>query len=71
MAEQVQVAATQAPPESMYAFVIDDFCYRAQLAARNQKMSTAVGSTKVLGFLIGAALALLMVIVPLALLGMI
>lgn len=69
MAEQVQVAATQAPPESMYAFVIDDFCYRAQLAARNQKMSTAVGSTKVLGFLIGAALAIVMVIVPIKMLG--
>jgi len=67
MAEQV--AATQAPPESAYVPVIDDFCYRAQLAARNQKLSSAVGATKVLGFLIGAVIALAMVIVPLKLLG--
>ena len=71
MAEQVQVAATQAPPESMYVPVIEDFCYRAQLAARNQKLSSAVGATKVLGFLIGAAIALVLVIVPLKLLGVI
>ena len=64
MAEQVAVAATQAPPENVYMPVIEDFCYRAQLAARNQKLSSAVGSTKVLGFLIGAVVAVAMVIIP-------
>jgi tetrahydromethanopterin S-methyltransferase F subunit len=69
MAETVAVAATQAPPESAYQPVIEDFCYRAQLTARNQKMSSAVGATKVLGFLIGAVVAIAMVIVPLVLMG--
>ena len=69
MAEQVAVAATQAPPESAFVPVIDDFCYRAQMAARNQKLSSAVGATKVLGFLIGAIVALAMVIIPFKLLG--
>jgi len=64
MAEPVAIAGTQAPPESSYMPVIEDFCYRAQLAARNQKMSSAVGATKVLGFLIGAVVAVAMVIIP-------
>ena len=69
MAETVAVAATQAPPESAFAPVIDEICYRAQLVARNQKLSSAVGATKVWGFLIGALFALGMVLIPLALLG--
>jgi tetrahydromethanopterin S-methyltransferase F subunit len=69
MAEAQAVAATQAPNEFWYVPVVDDFCYRAQLVARNQKMSSAVGATKVLGFLIGAIFALAMVLVPLKLLG--
>ena len=69
MAESVAVAATQAPPESAFVPVIDDICYRAQLASRNQKLSSAVGATKLIGFVIGAAFALCMVLIPLALLG--
>jgi tetrahydromethanopterin S-methyltransferase F subunit len=69
MAETVSVAATQAPPESSFVPVIDEICYRAQLVARNQKLSSAVGATKVWGFLIGAIFALGMVLIPLALLG--
>jgi tetrahydromethanopterin S-methyltransferase F subunit len=69
MAETVAVAATQAPPESAFIPVIDEICYRAQLASRNQKMTSAVGATKVLGFLIGAVFAIAMVLVPLILLG--
>jgi len=69
MAESIAVAATQAPPDSAFVPVIDEICYRSQLAARNQKLSSAVGATKVLGFLIGAILALGMVLIPLALLG--
>jgi tetrahydromethanopterin S-methyltransferase F subunit len=65
MAEQIAVAATAAPPESFYVPVVDEICYRAQLAARNQKLSSAVGSTKLLGFAIGALFAVIMVIVPL------
>jgi len=70
MAESVAVAATQAPPESAYVPAIDDFCYRSQLAERNQKLSSAVGATKVLGFLIGAAIALGMVLLPVYLMGL-
>ena len=69
MAEQIAVAATMAPPESAFSPVIDEICYRAQLAARNQKLSSAVGATKVLGFVLGALFALIMVLVPLALGG--
>ena len=69
MAEAQAVAGTQAPNEFWFVPVIDDFCYRAQLTARNQKLSSAVGATKVLGFLIGAVFALAMVLVPLKLLG--
>jgi tetrahydromethanopterin S-methyltransferase F subunit len=69
MAETVAVAATQAPPESAFVPVIDEICYRAQLVARNQKLSSAVGATKVWGFLIGTLFALGMVLIPLALLG--
>jgi tetrahydromethanopterin S-methyltransferase F subunit len=69
MAESIAVAATQAPPESAFVPMVDEVCYRAQLVARNQKMSSAVGATKVLGFLIGALFALGMVLIPLALLG--
>jgi tetrahydromethanopterin S-methyltransferase F subunit len=69
MAESIAVAATQAPPESAFVPVIDEICYRAQLTARNQKLSSAVGATKVLGFLLGAIFALGMVLIPLALLG--
>jgi len=69
MAESIAVAATQAPPDSAFVPVIDEICYRAQLAARNQKLSSAVGATKVLGFVLGALFALDMVLIPLALIG--
>lgn len=69
MAESIAVAGTQAPPESAFVPIIDEICYRAQLASRNQKMSSAVGATKVLGFLLGALFALGMVLIPLALIG--
>ena len=69
MAESQAVAATQAPSDSWYMPVIDDFCYRAQLTARNQKLTTAVGATKVLGFVIGAVFALALVLIPLKLGG--
>jgi tetrahydromethanopterin S-methyltransferase F subunit len=69
MAESIAVAATQAPPDSAFVPVVDEICYRAQLVARNQKLTSAVGATKVWGFLIGALFALAMVLVPLALLG--
>ncbi len=69
MAESIAVAATQAPPDSAFVPMVDEICYRAQLAARNQKLSSAVGATKVLGFVLGALFALGMVLVPLALLG--
>jgi tetrahydromethanopterin S-methyltransferase F subunit len=69
MAESIAVAATQAPPDSAFVPMVDEICYRAQLAARNQKLSSAVGATKVLGFLLGALFALCMVLIPLALIG--
>jgi tetrahydromethanopterin S-methyltransferase F subunit len=63
------IAATQAPPESAYMPVIEETCYRAQLAARNQKMTSAVGATKLIGFLIGAVTGLAMVLIPVALIA--
>jgi tetrahydromethanopterin S-methyltransferase F subunit len=69
MAEPVAIAATQAPPDSAFVPMVDEICYRAQLAARNQKLSSAVGATKVWGFIIGAVFAILMVLIPVALLG--
>jgi|GEM_PF-4696468 len=69
MAEQTAIAATQAAPDSVFMPVIDEICYRAQLVARNQKLSSAVGATKVLGFILGAVFAIAMVLVPLALGG--
>ncbi len=69
MAEAQAVAGTAQPSEFWFMPVIDDFCYRAQLTSRNQKMTSAVGATKVLGFAIGAIFALAMVLLPLKLLG--
>jgi tetrahydromethanopterin S-methyltransferase F subunit len=69
MAEQIAVAATQAAPDAVFMPMIDEICYRAQLVARNQKLSSAVGATKVLGFVLGALFAIVMVIAPLALGG--
>ena len=58
-----------AKPDREIAPLTTDICYRTQLISRNQKLSSAVGSTKVLGFLIGAIFAFVLIVVPLILLG--
>ena len=58
-----------AKPDKEIPPLTADIIYRTQLISRNQKLSSAVGATKVLGFLIGAIFAFLMIVVPLMLLG--
>ncbi|MCD1296190.1 tetrahydromethanopterin S-methyltransferase subunit A [Methanocella sp. CWC-04] len=58
-----------AKPDKEIPPLVDDMCYRAQLCARNQKLTSAVGATKVLGFLIGAVFAFAMILIPVILLG--
>jgi tetrahydromethanopterin S-methyltransferase subunit A len=58
-----------AKPDKEIPPLVENICYRTQLVARNQKMTSAVGATKVLGFLIGAIFAFLMVLIPVVLLG--
>jgi tetrahydromethanopterin S-methyltransferase subunit A len=65
------MVTTMAPakPDREIPPLTTDICYRTQLIARNQKLSSAVGATKVLGFLIGAIFAFVLIVVPLILLG--
>jgi tetrahydromethanopterin S-methyltransferase subunit A len=58
-----------ARPDREISPLTTDICYRTQLVSRNQKLSSAVGATKVLGFLIGAIFAFVLIVVPLILLG--
>ena len=58
-----------AKPDREISPLTTDICYRTQLISRNQKLSSAVGATKVLGFLIGAIFAFALIVVPLILLG--
>jgi tetrahydromethanopterin S-methyltransferase subunit A len=58
-----------AKPDKEISPLTTDIIYRTQLISRNQKLSSAVGATKVLGFLIGAIFAFAMIVVPLILLG--
>ncbi len=53
-----------AKPDREIAPLTEDMCYRAQLISRNQKLTTAVGATKVLGFIIGLAFVFLLVVIP-------
>jgi tetrahydromethanopterin S-methyltransferase subunit A len=58
-----------AKPDREISPLTADIIYRTQLISRNQKLSSAVGATKVLGFLIGAIFAFVLIVVPLILLG--
>jgi tetrahydromethanopterin S-methyltransferase subunit A len=58
-----------AKPDKEIPPLTTDIIYRTQLISRNQKLSSAVGATKVLGFLIGAIFAFAMIVLPLILLG--
>jgi tetrahydromethanopterin S-methyltransferase subunit A len=58
-----------AKPDKEISPLTTDIIYRTQLISRNQKLSSAVGATKVLGFLIGAIFAFVLIVVPLILLG--
>ncbi|KCZ73427.1 tetrahydromethanopterin S-methyltransferase, subunit F [Candidatus Methanoperedens nitroreducens] len=54
------VTPSMAAIESM----IEDLRYRGQLIARNQKLESGVGSTGVIGFIIGFFIVMMMVLVP-------
>jgi tetrahydromethanopterin S-methyltransferase subunit A len=58
-----------AKPDKEIPPLTTDIIYRTQLISRNQKLSSAVGATKVLGFLIGAIFAFALIVIPLILLG--
>ncbi len=62
--ETTVTAVAAAKPDKEIAPLTEDICYRAQLCARNQKLSSAVGATKVLAFIIGAVTVFVMVLVP-------
>jgi tetrahydromethanopterin S-methyltransferase F subunit len=69
MAEEISIVASAVPPESTYMPVIEETCYKAQLVSRNQKMSSAVGASRAIGFIIGMGFAIAMVLIPVALMG--
>ena len=58
-----------AKPDREIAPLTEDICYRTQLISRNQKLTTAVGATKVLGFVIGAVFIFALIVIPVFLLG--
>jgi len=58
-----------AKPDREIAPLTEDICYRTQLISRNQKLTTAVGATKVLGFVIGAVFIFALILIPVLLLG--
>ncbi len=44
--------------------LIEDIRYRGQLIARNQKLDSGVGATGFVGFIIGFAVVMAMVLIP-------
>jgi tetrahydromethanopterin S-methyltransferase subunit A len=66
---EVATTVAAAKPDKEIAPLVDDVCYRAQLCARNQKLTSAVGATKVLGFILGAVFVIAFVLIPVWLLG--
>lgn len=44
--------------------IVSDIKYRAQLIARNQKLESGVSATSIIGFAIGFAFAILMIMLP-------
>ena len=58
-----------AKPDKEIPPLVEDLCYRTQLVTRNQKLTSAVGATKVLGFIIGAIFIFALILIPVLLLG--
>jgi tetrahydromethanopterin S-methyltransferase subunit F len=52
------------PPMGMFDDIVDDIKYKAQLLARETKLSSGVLSTVSMGFAIGFILAIVMMIGP-------
>jgi tetrahydromethanopterin S-methyltransferase subunit F len=52
------------PPMGMFDDIVDDIKYKAQLLARETKLSSSVLSTVSMGFAIGFILAIVMMIGP-------
>jgi tetrahydromethanopterin S-methyltransferase subunit A len=63
-AEAGTFTVAAAKPDKEIPPLTEDICYRAQLISRNQKLSSAVGATKVLGFVIGLVFIFLLVVIP-------
>ncbi|CAJ37210.1 tetrahydromethanopterin S-methyltransferase subunit A [Methanocella arvoryzae] len=66
---EVATTVAAAKPDKEIPPLVDDVCYRAQLCARNQKLTSAVGATKVLGFVLGAVFVIAFVLIPVWLMG--
>jgi len=52
------------PPMGMFDDIVDDIKYKAQLLARETKLSSGVLATVAMGFAIGFILAIVMMIGP-------
>ncbi len=48
--------------------LIEDIRYRGQLIARNQKLDSGVGATGFIGFIIGFAVVMAMILIPVSVL---
>ena len=44
--------------------LVEDIRYRGQLIARNQKLESGVGATGFIGFIIGFAIAMILMLAP-------
>jgi tetrahydromethanopterin S-methyltransferase subunit F len=56
--------AVVAAPEGMFADIVEDIKYKAQLLARETKLSSGVLATVSIGFAIGFILAMVMMLGP-------
>ncbi len=68
MAEQYEygkgVPMVVSPSMAQIEPLVEDIRYRGQLIARNQKLESGVGATGFIGFIIGFAIAVLIMLVP-------
>ncbi len=68
MAEQNEygkgVPMVVSPSMAQIEPLVEDIRYRGQLIARNQKLESGVGATGFIGFIIGFAIAALLMLFP-------
>ena len=68
MVEQIEygkgVPMVVSPSMAQIEPLVEDIRYRGQLIARNQKLESGVGATGFIGFIIGFAIAALLMLLP-------